>query len=38
MLDVPLKELIYHNPLFNARIKNVSYYLLETFNTENSCI
>lgn len=32
MLEVPLKKLIYHNSLFNSRIKNVSYYLLETFN------
>lgn len=32
MLEVPQKKLIHHNSLFNSRIKNVSYYLLETFN------
>lgn len=38
MLKVPLKELIYHNSLFNSRVKNVFYYLLETFNTENKIV
>lgn len=38
MLEAPLKKLIYHNSLFNSKIKNGSYYLLETFNIENNIV
>lgn len=31
MFVVPLKKLIYHN----SQIKDVSYYLLETYNSKN---